>query len=684
MAGVVLLFTALAVAMVWGLSLRLQAQLREQMLDQAENRAQQLADALAGQTQSVSRLIGYILVSLSRQWVNHPQGFEPAVREALLALPAGIATGVTVVDAQGRLVQAVPGPLMVDQPGIEVPFLRRLREDPTRTVVAEPVVSPRDGQWVVELAHSVVRDGRFEGAILMQVSSDFLAASLAQLALASGDVVELVHPQGRVIARSQGNRAAVGRALPPGLPFMSDPGQVQGTYLQTDPMDGQLRILGWRRLSLNDAVLLVGLSERSVLAPLAHSQRQAMWLTVGLSLGLIAVGVWIGWLLRRLDRGQAQLEEAQHLARLGYWHFDAHDGAMGWSDEVYPIFGVTLNTFRPGFDAYWALVGPQDRKRLYKRFQQLMADGAGLDDVHRIVRPDGEERFVRLICRADQGRNGTRFHGTVQDVTELRQAQLALQKLNSSLERRVRVRTEELQALNRELEAFTYSVSHDLRTPLRSIHGFVNLLQETERDRLSGDGRDFLQRIQDSARRMGTLIHDLLAMAQHSRADITHRQVDVSALAHTVVQDLERSDPQRQVQWQIEPGLTVQADPTLMLVVLQNLLGNAWKYSGRTEQARIVLAAAGVEDGQQVFCVSDNGAGFDMAYADQLFEPFKRLHTYQQFEGTGIGLATVARVLQRHGGRIRGEGAPGAGARFWFSLPVKPMRYFSDSAPSEH
>jgi signal transduction histidine kinase len=171
-------------------------------------------------------------------------------------------------------------------------------------------------------------------------------------------------------------------------------------------------------------------------------------------------------------------------------------------------------------------------------------------------------------------------------------------------------------------------------------------------------------------------------MAHHSRAEMHPGWVDLSALAQQVVAELERGEPQRQVRWDIEPGLHVQADPTLMRVVVQNLLGNAWKYTGQTVDARIRLHGTGVAaDGQIGFCVRDNGAGFDMAYADQLFQPFKRLHAHHQFEGTGIGLATVARVLQRHGGRVRGEGAVGRGAVFFFSLPLEPVRQFADSTP---
>lgn len=251
--------------------------------------------------------------------------------------------------------------------------------------------------------------------------------------------------------------------------------------------------------------------------------------------------------------------------------------------------------------------------------------------------------------------------------------QWSLGQLNDQLERRVAERTAELEALNTELETFAYSVSHDLRTPLRSIHGFASILEE-EGARLSEDARWHVQRIQAAAQHMGQLISDLLSMAHLSRSVLRQVPLDLSAMARAIVDELERSDPGRRVQWDIEPGLTAVADPVLMQSLLQNLLGNAWKYTGRTPDPRVSLRRTSASGGMQTFCVRDNGAGFDMAYVDQLFQPFKRLHRSEEFEGTGIGLATVRRIVQRHGGQVGCEGQVGQGAAFWFSLPREPVQ----------
>lgn len=266
---------------------------------------------------------------------------------------------------------------------------------------------------------------------------------------------------------------------------------------------------------------------------------------------------------------------------------------------------------------------------------------------------DGEGRFLG-------------YHGTGRDVTLQVLAERHLRQLNEDLEQKVAARTAELSAANRELEAFSYSVSHDLRAPLRAIGGFAALLEEQCATSLDAEARDYLQRLLAAVRRMGQLIDDLLALATVGRATMSLRTVDLSALARQVAAELEASDPERRVDWRIAGELAARADPGLIRVVLENLLGNAWKYTARTQHAVIEFSRNAAGE----FFVADNGAGFDPAYIQGLFQPFRRLHTEQEFEGSGIGLATVRRILERHGGQVRGEGAPGAGARFTFTLPT--------------
>ncbi len=244
-----------------------------------------------------------------------------------------------------------------------------------------------------------------------------------------------------------------------------------------------------------------------------------------------------------------------------------------------------------------------------------------------------------------------------------------IQRFNETLEQRVRERTADLQNLNAELDSFAYSVSHDLKSPLRAIDGFTRLLDESVGDRLSADERELLDRVIHSTARMGSLINDLLALARVSQGRLERQTVDLSALASQVLLQERQKYPERDIDYRVEPDLRVRCDPRLARIALENLFANAFKYTRTRERTLIEWGRLPAQGGEQVvFFVRDNGVGFDMAYADKLFKPFQRLHMPSEFEGTGIGLATVRRIIERHGGLIRGEGRPGEGALFSFSF----------------
>lgn len=257
----------------------------------------------------------------------------------------------------------------------------------------------------------------------------------------------------------------------------------------------------------------------------------------------------------------------------------------------------------------------------------------------------------------------------VADITKLKEAEERLLQLNAELEERVASRTADLITLNREMEAFSYSVSHDLRAPLRGIDGFSQALLEDHADQLDDDGRHLLGRVRAAAQRMATLIDDLLNLSRISRSEMKWENIDLTELAHSVIDDLRQSDPAREIEIVIAPDMCVSGDERLIQIALENLLRNAWKFTRKTKNAHIEIAPM-LEHGPDVYAVRDNGAGFDMAYADKLFGAFQRLHSVSEYEGTGIGLATVQRIIHRHGGRIWAEGAVNEGATFYFTLQV--------------
>jgi light-regulated signal transduction histidine kinase (bacteriophytochrome) len=229
-------------------------------------------------------------------------------------------------------------------------------------------------------------------------------------------------------------------------------------------------------------------------------------------------------------------------------------------------------------------------------------------------------------------------------------------------------RSLELEAANRELEAFSYSVSHDLRAPLRAIDGFSRIIVEDYADKLDASGQGYLNRVRNAVQRMGILIDDLLELSRVGRFELHPARLDLSRLASEVMEQLQTQDTNRQADIRIAPHLRGTGDEMLLRLVLQNLLGNAWKFTANTRPA-IIEFGAHQENGQSVYFVRDNGAGFDMQFADKLFGVFQRLHKADEFAGSGVGLATVQRIIQRHGGKVWAEAKPGKGASFYFTLP---------------
>jgi signal transduction histidine kinase len=290
----------------------------------------------------------------------------------------------------------------------------------------------------------------------------------------------------------------------------------------------------------------------------------------------------------------------------------------------------------------------------------------GLADTARIVSRE-RNYSIRAKPARDQGELAVLIEAFNEMLAQIQQRDEALRKVHDELEQRVQERTAQLAAANKELEAFSYSVSHDLRAPLRSIDGFSQAVLEDYADRLDSTGKQHLQRVRSAAVRMATLIDDLLNLSRVTRTEMHREPSDLSAIAKSIARELQESEPERKADFLIADGLTAEGDARLLRVVMENLLNNSWKYTSRHKSARIEFGHS-KSNGRSVFYVRDDGAGFDQQYAGRLFGVFQRLHGMSEFPGTGVGLATVQRIIHRHGGEIWAEGEVEKGATFYFSL----------------
>jgi signal transduction histidine kinase len=374
------------------------------------------------------------------------------------------------------------------------------------------------------------------------------------------------------------------------------------------------------------------------------------------------------------ERGSPVAEERLGLAleagKMGIWELTVDgESQMILSPELEVILGLEQGRFDGNPRSFLNCVQPTDRRGLLKAVSRAIRQARNLELEFRFLRPSRSPGWLLARGRIYSDAEGrtVRLVGVGIDITAQKLAEQEILRLNAELERRVAERTTQLEATNNELEAFCYSVSHDLRAPLRSIRGFSEVLLERYGSKLDERGQEFLRRACESSHYMDDLIEDLLKLSRVGRSELSFSRVDLSHLARDIAAELRRGDPSRTVRFQIRPGLQTWGDEHLLRIVLANLLSNAWKFTSKRAQAHIEFDRSVSE---AAFFVRDDGAGFDPAYATRLFGVFQRLHSSSEFVGTGVGLATVQRIINRHSGRVWAEGAVDKGATFYFSLPA--------------
>ena len=364
-----------------------------------------------------------------------------------------------------------------------------------------------------------------------------------------------------------------------------------------------------------------------------------------------------------LRGSERRLKESQQIARIGQWELDLVNNQLYWSEGIYHLFEMDPDKFGTSYEAFLNAIHPDDRDFVNEAYTTSLKNKIPYDIIHRLLLKDGTIKYVNEICRTEYDKDGNaiRSIGTVQDITELKQVEEELKKHREHLEELVKERT-------KELETFSYSVSHDLRAPLRAIDGFSEILSDDYKDKLDDEAKRLINVIRKNTRDMNQLITDLLDFSRLGRQQVKTVKINIKNLARDVFEELRQLYPKRDIKFKLEEIPSATGDINLIRLVFTNLISNAIKFSRHKKVPEIEIGFK-EKDGHAFYYVKDNGVGFEMKYVDKIFEVFQRLHISEEFEGTGVGLAIVQKIIYKHGGKVTAEGKVNKGATFYFSLP---------------
>lgn len=611
--------------------------------------------------------IDHALQDLRKTWVARPLDMKADTKEWGDSLGTAVLQ-MAIINADGFLAYSTLG--MGDKP-VNLTDREHFKvhlENPTdKLFVSRPVKGRRSEKWSIQMTRPIFNKEKFAGVIVLSVDPQYFANFYQEGDLQKGGSATIVRDTGERMVMNRefeqyiGTSLDVSRYAAPGAPL-------RGSFRAFSQLNGLEYLYSYVRLPAYGLTVVIGYNLAETLAPVRSDHLRTLIAASFVTLLMLLLALQFLRALKNQEAAQKALLQSQRrlqardtlLEELSenipgciyqyQWFPDGRTSYPFVSKGVEAVLNLTQTEVydKPGL--VFARVHPDDREAM----AASMAESARTLQPWKLefrVKQEQELRWVAGLSQPKKLDDGTIvWNGFATDVTASKKTNVALQRANE------------------ELQTFSYSVSHDLRSPLSTIGGFSALLGK----KLKGDdnekARHYLSRIQLAVSQMDRLIVDLLTLAQVSRSTLKLELVDLSALASQVANNMQTRQPERQVALHIEGGLKVRGDLGLLRAVLENLLGNAWKYSAKQAQAEIHVGQLADAAGNQVFFVRDNGVGFDMAYSGKLFQPFERLHTPAEFAGNGVGLATVNRIIGRHGGNIWAESAPGQGATFFFTL----------------